>query len=313
MAKRRTLSDRVTDSFKVLTELDLSHAYERQAGTVALSLLAVVAVILLLATGGPGGKGGTMAVEVELANAPGLARGDPVLVRGARVGRVETVRLLSPGHVRVTLAVAQAHAPRRDADAQLVALDLVGNQAVQYDPGRAAEPLAPDVPVVGSPAVLFGDRLTQLKDQAAELLVRLREVDPDALVAEVARTRRALARAQAVAAAFPADSLATAARATVARGDSLMGAFEGLRAAFPRAAIQAQRESLAINAAALLEGVGEVQGTLDLLRERVAAGEGSVGRFAHDSTFRRELDAARSSLRRLLEKFGVRRPAAPPP
>jgi ABC-type transporter Mla subunit MlaD len=272
-----------------------------------------VAVILLLATGGPGGKGGTMAVEVELANAPGLARGDPVLVRGAWVGRVENVRLLSPGHVRVTLAVDEAHAPRRDADAQLVALDLVGNQAVQYDPGRAAEPLAPDVPVVGSPSVLFSDRLTQLKDQAAEMLVGLREVDPDALVAEMTRTRQALARAQAVAAAFPADSLATVARATVARGDSLMAALDVVRAAFPRAAIQAQRESLAINAAALLEGVGDVQGTLDLLRERVAAGEGTVGRFAHDSTFRRELDAARSSLRRLLEKFGVRRPAAPPP
>jgi ABC-type transporter Mla subunit MlaD len=313
MPKRRSLSERVTDGFKVLTELDLSHAYERQAGTIALGLLAVLALVVLLTTGGPAGDRGMVEVDVELPAAPGLARGDPVLVLGARVGRVEGVRLVSPGHVLVTLSVARAHAPRLDADAQLVALDLIGNQAVQYDPGRASAPLAPNAPVVGSPSVLFSDRLTQLKEQAAELLVGLREVDPDELAAEVERTRQALARAEAVAGAFPADSLAAAARVTIARGDSLVAEFGALGTAFPRAALQAQRESLAVNAAALVEQAGEVQATLDRLRERVAGGEGSLGRLTHDTAFRHQLEAARTSLRLLLEKFGGRRPAAPPP
>jgi ABC-type transporter Mla subunit MlaD len=312
MAKRRTLADRVTDSFKVLTELDLSHAYERQAGTVALVLLGILGLVLLVATGGPGGDRGTVGVNVELPTAPGLARGDPVLVLGARVGQVEGIRLLRPGHVLVTLTVDAAHAPREDADAQLVALDLVGNQAVQYDPGRAAAPHAPDQPVIGSPAVLFSDRLTQLRERAAELLLGLREVDPDELAAEVERTRRALARAEAAAAAFPQDSLAAVTRLAAARGDSLIAAVRTLQEALPGAAVRTQRESLAVSAATLLEGVGEVQGTLDRLRERMA-GEGNVGRFTRDSTFRAELDAARTALRQLLEKFGGRRPAAPPP
>jgi ABC-type transporter Mla subunit MlaD len=312
-ASRRSLANRVTDSFRVLTELDLSHAYERQAGTVALVLLGVLVVALLVATGGPSGERGRVRVDVELPAAPGLARGDPVLTRGVRVGRVEGVRLLSPGHVQVTLSVDEAHAPRTDAGAQLVALDLIGNQAVQYEPGQAADPLAPGESVLGVPSVLFSDRLTAVKEQAAELVVGLREVDPEALAAEVERTRRALARARAAAAAFPADSFAAAVRASVARGDSVMAAFGDLRAAYPRAALDARRDSLAVSTAALFEQVGEVQGRLDHLRAQLTPDGGNVGRLTGDSTFRRELDAARASLRALLARFGGRRPAAPPP
>jgi ABC-type transporter Mla subunit MlaD len=316
MAQRRSLSDRVTDSFRVLTELDLSHAYERQAGTIALGVLAVLVLVGVLATGGLARRGGgTIPVSVELPAAAGLARGDPVLMRGVRVGRVAGIRLLSPGRVQVTLSVEEAHAPRTDADAQLVALDLVGNQAVLYEAGSAGTPLAPDASVIGSSSVVLNDRLAQLKEQAAELIVGLRAVDPEALAAEVRRTREALARAQAVVGAFPADSLALATKAAVARGDSLVASFEALRAAFPRDAIQAQRESLATNAAALLADVGEVQETLGRLREQVAHGEGSAGRLMRDTTFRHELDAARASLALLLEKFGGRGRAAssPPP
>ena len=313
MPQRRSLSDRVTDSFRVLTELDLSHAYERQAGTIALGALALLVLVGVLATGGLATGRGTIPVAVELPAAPGLARGDPVLVRGVHVGRVESVRLLRPGRVEVMLSVEEAHAPRADADAQLVALDLVGNQAVQYEPGRSATRRAPDRPVAGSPAVVLSDRLAQLREQAAELIVGLREVDPEVLAAAVRRTREALAGAQAVAAGFPADSLAAAARTIAARGDSLVARFDAVRAAFPRDAIQAERESLATNAAALLAEVGEVQGSLDRLREQVARGEGDAGRFTHDTTFRHELDAARASLRLLLEKFGGRRRATSPP
>jgi ABC-type transporter Mla subunit MlaD len=312
MPQRRSLGDRVTDSFRILTELDLSHAYERQAGAIALGVLAVLLLVGVFVTGRRAAGHPTIDVAVDLPAAPGLARGDAVLVRGVRVGRVESIRLLSPGRVRVMLSVGEAHAPRVDADARLVALDLVGSQALQYDPGRAETPLAPDLPVAGSAAVLLQDRILQLKEQAAELLVGLSELDPDMLDADVRRTRAALARAEAAARAFPSDSLAALARAIAARGDSLIASLGALRAAFPREELRAQRESLAANAATLLAEVGEVQGSLDRIRELAAQRGGRAGRLG-DSTFRRELDAARTSLRLLLEKFGGRRPASPPP
>ncbi|HEX9630951.1 MAG TPA: MlaD family protein [Gemmatimonadales bacterium] len=312
MPPRRSLGDRVTDSFRILTELDLSHAYERQAGTIALGVVLVLVLLGALVTGRRAAEHGTIAVPVDLPAAAGLARGDAVLVRGVRVGRVESIRLLSPGRVRVTLSVDEAHAPRVDADARLVALDLVGNQAVEYNPGRAATPLAADLPVAGSASVALNDRLAQLREQAAELLVGLRDVDPEALAAEVRRTRAALARAQAVARAFPTDSLAAAARVAAARGDSLIAGLAALRAAFPREEIRAHRDSLEVNAATLLAEVDDVQEALGRLREQAARQEGSAGRF-RDTTFRHELDAARTSLRLLLEKFGGRRAASPPP
>lgn len=313
MAKRRSLSDRVTDSFRVLTELDLSHAYERQAGTIALIVLGVVIVTGLIVTGGRAGNGDRIAVEAEVPGAAGLAGGDPVLVRGVRVGQVERVELLAPGQVRIRLSLDPAYAPRRDASVALVALDLVGNQGVMYDPGQAPDPLPADVPVIGPAPETLAEQMQGLREQAGELLVRFREFDPQELSAELERTRAALARAQAAAAAFPADSIATAVRTTAARGSALMADLDSLRAAFPREALQAQRESLATNAATVFANVGEVQGSLDRLRDQVARGEGNVGRFAQDSTFRNELDAARTSLRLLMEKFLGRRPAPEPP
>lgn len=314
MAKRRSLSDRVTDSFRVLTELDLSHAYERQAGTIALLVIGLALLAILIATGaGWAGESDTIPVEAELPSAGGLAGGDPVLIRGVPVGRVESVQLVGPGRVRISLSLERAYAPRRDASVELVALDLVGNQGVTYDPGRAADPLPADVPVVGSASVTLTEQFEALGGQAAELLVRLREVDPEELSAEIGRTRKALAGARVVAEAFPMDSLAVAVRAAAVRGDALIASFDSLRASFPRAALTAQRESLAINAAELFANVGEVQGSLDRLRDQVARGEGNAGRFTRDSTFRNELDAARTSLRLLMEKFLGRRPAEPPP
>ncbi|MDH5197771.1 MAG: MlaD family protein, partial [Gemmatimonadota bacterium] len=150
MAKRRSLSDRVTDSFRVLTELDLSHAYERQAGTIALIVLGVAIVVALIVTGGRVGGSDRIAFEAEVPSAGGLASGDPVLVRGVPVGRVEGVDLIGPGHVRVRLSVDPAYAPRRDASVVLVALDLVGSQGIMYERGVAADPLPADVPVVGA-------------------------------------------------------------------------------------------------------------------------------------------------------------------
>lgn len=312
MPKRRSISDRVTDSFRVLTELDLSHAYERQAGTVTLIVLAAAVGIAVLAGTRAARVARTTSVDIELPSSGGLAAGDPVRVRGAQVGRVRAVRLLSPGRVRVSVTVGEAYAPRADATAAPMAVDLVGNVALDYHPGRAAEPLPPGVPVAGTAAATLNERLIDLRDQAAELAIRLRDFDPQVLMADVHRTREALARAQAAASAFPADSLAVALAVTSARGDSVMASLAALGEAFPREAIQAQRESLATNAAALFAEVGEVQASLDRLREQVARGEGNFGRLRHDGTFRAELDSARTSLRLLLEKFGGRRSPPPP-
>jgi len=311
MPPRRSLSDRVTGSFRILTELDISHAYERQAGTLALLALAVVAIGVVLVsrlTREPA----RVTVPFEFPSSGGLAAGDPVLLKGVRVGRVESVRLLGPGRVQVTTSIDPQYAPRRDAKAEVFALDLVGKQAVAYEPGTAGQELPAGVAVVGAEPATLTQQLGALREQAGEIAVRLRGFDPAGFQEELERTRRALARAQRAANAIPADSLATAVHALLGEGRSVVSRLDTLRAAFPAATLAAQRDSLAASAAVLMEQVSEVQGSLGRVRTRMDEGEGNIGRFRQDSTLRVELDAVRTSLRLLQEKLLGRRPPPTP-
>jgi ABC-type transporter Mla subunit MlaD len=311
MPQRRSLADRVTDSFRVLTELDLSHAYERQAGTITLvviALIAVVAMIVASATAGPA----RLTVAMEFPSAGGLAGGDPVLVRGAHVGRVRTVELVGPGRVRVTTTLDANLAPHADAAAEILALDMVGNQAVNYRPGVADDPLPAGAAVPGRAGPTVAGQAGALREEMAGLAERLRGVDPAAFRDDLARTRAALARARAATRSFPRDALTTAVDELVEQGLTALERLDSVRAAFPRTSLAAQRDSLAASAGALMDQVGQVQGTLSVLRERVGAGEGNAGRLQRDSALRSELDGARLAWRRLQETLLGRKPRAAP-
>jgi hypothetical protein len=312
MPPRKSLTDRVTDSFRVLTELDLSHAYERQAGTIALGVLAIAALtiaVVLSLTAGPEHR----TVTMEFPSAAGLAGGDAVLLRGVPVGRVQKIELVGPGRVRVTASLEAALAPRRDAGAEILALDMVGNQAVSYHPGTADEMLPAGAPVPGMAAPTLAERLGELREQAAELAVQLRAFDPEVVREGVARVEEALATARTSVQGFPADSLALAIDGLLVRGQLLVGRLDSVRAAFPDAELAVQKESLTANAAVLMGEVGAVQAGLAAVQDRMAAGEGNIGRFQKDSAFRTELDGVRRSLRHLQEKLLGRAPAAPRP
>jgi ABC-type transporter Mla subunit MlaD len=312
MPQRKSLADRVTDSFRAITELDLSHAYERQAGTVALIAAAVIAVSVLLVlrwTAGPRHQ----TVTMEFPSASGLSGGDPVLLFGAPIGRVHAVELLGPGRVRVSASLDATLAPRRDAAAEIIALDMVGNQAVSYHPGRAEEPLPAGAAVPGVTAPTPADHLAGLREQAAEITEQARAFDPAVFRGDLARLQDAMTRARASVHRFPADSLGTAIDGLLARGEMLVDRLGSLQAAFPRAELAAQRESLTASTAVLMEEVGAVQAGLGAIQDRVAAGEGNIGRFQQDSAFRTELDGVRLSLRLLQEKLLGRAPPPPRP
>lgn len=311
MPRRRSLTDRVTDSFRILTELDISHAYERQAGTIALIVLAVLVVAVVVIARQV--RGPThVPVTMEFPGAAGIAGGDPVLLRGVPIGRVGGVRLVGPGRVQVTTSVDEQYAPRRDATAQIVALDMVGSQAVAYEPGSASEALPLGVPIAGEDAITLQQQLATLRERAQTIAVNLRDFDPAVFRDELARTQQALARAQDAARRLPADSITAGLDVLFGEGERVVARLDTVRAAFPAAQIAEQRDSLMANASVLMEQVGAIQASLGAIRERMAAGEGTVGRLQHDSTLRLELDAVRASLQALQEKLLGRRPPSTP-
>ena len=303
MPQRRSLAKRVSDTFQVITELDLSHAYERQAGTVTI-VVALVVVIVGALLFGPRfvGPPTSIPVVVEFPEVAGLAAGNPVTVLGAKVGRVEAIDLQRQGHVRVTLSVRDRFAPRADAKAQVVALNLMGGRAVAYTPGTAAQLLPTGETITGSPSQALGEQLTALRRQAADLLVGLRRVDRDALGRDFRMVEAAVARSRAAARNFPADTVRVDLEVAFAATDSLLAHVRALLAALPGDSVHVM-DTLRVSAGQLMEQVANAQDAFSRVQTSLREGKGTAGRLQSDSALREAIAGVRRSLELLQLKF----------
>ena len=110
-------------------------------------------------------------VRVQFGNAAGLKRASPVRVSGVNVGRVERIEFVDVGKVLVTASLPLKIHPRVDAEAKIVAVTFVGDYAVDFDPGRAAELLPPGKVILGSQDLGLSGRAMELSDRADSILV----------------------------------------------------------------------------------------------------------------------------------------------
>ena len=310
MPARRSLPQRVSDSFRVIRELDLSHQYERQAGTIAFLVLAAGLVVATIAGGWLARGRRPVSVLVEFGAAQGLVGGDAVLLAGVPVGRVRRVELVEADRVRVSMVIERKHRPRRDAQFEIAAVNLLGNVAVAYRPGADTVLPSPGQVLAGRTPEGFAARLLAVKETGAEVALSARAFLRPDFQRDLAAARAATARARAALPGVrgaPVQALTealTAGQAMLASLDSLVR----------NAALDSARGllgELGGRAGPLMDGVGDTRARLAEIRARMDSGQGNAGRALHDSTLRRELDATQRSLDDLLFKFLGRRPAPP--
>src|SRR3954467_4665483 len=89
-------------------------------------------------------------VRMQFANVSGLKRASPVRVSGVNVGKVESIEFIDVGKVLVAASLPPKIRPRMDATAQIVSVSLVGDYAVDFDPGQSPQVLAPGKVIVGT-------------------------------------------------------------------------------------------------------------------------------------------------------------------
>src|SRR5687767_13495832 len=90
--------------------------------------------------------------HIQFADIGNLKSSSTVRVSGVPVGRVEKIRLDAPGKVRVSVSLSEAIQPKVDARAEIVAVGFVGDAAIEFDPGRAAQPLPRNRVIIGTQA-----------------------------------------------------------------------------------------------------------------------------------------------------------------
>src|SRR5262245_44171921 len=110
-------------------------------------------------------------IRMQFANVSGLKRASPVRISGVSVGKVERIEFQDVGKVQVTASLPPKIKPKVDASATIVSITLVGDYAVDFDPGRASEPLPPGRVVLGTQEVGLSGRAMGLSDRADSVLI----------------------------------------------------------------------------------------------------------------------------------------------
>lgn len=309
------MPQRVSDSFRVIRELDLSHRYEAQVGLITIVVLTTLILLALLLTGWRVGGDRHVELLVRFPDASGLNGGDVVQTSGVPVGQVRGVELQPSGDVLVRLRLEGRARPRRDARAEIVSLNLMGDRAIAYSPGISAEYLPSGAVLDGTIEAGFGGALGQATEEGRTLAASASAFTHAELRRELTAVRVATARALAALDQVHGDSVIMAATATLRASEA---AFARLDSVADAAAAEHAGEGLARAAAGagdLTDAVGAARDALGRVERRLAAGEGGVARLPHDSAFRGEITATRRSFDLLLAKALGRRPppSSPPP
>lgn len=276
--------------------------YKREVTVGALVLLGVVLFIIGTSWLGGGTLTPANRVEMEFANAAGLKRGSPVRISGMQVGRVEAVRLLEFGKVRLDVALDKGIVPKADATASVVSVGLAGDVAIELVPGVSADPLPAGQVIPGAVAPGFAAIGEQLAGKAGVVMDNLNAVLDTALVAQMEATLRSLQRTLNVMSdprSGPAAELST----TLAGLRALTARLDSTLAGAPLQRSLANLDTLSGRLVGMTTQFTTTGAQLDSLLSRINRGEGSIGRAMADPGLYDDVRAATRSFQQLLDEI----------
>jgi len=280
---------------------------EVTVGSIVLVAILVFIFGTMWLSGRRVGSGNT--IRMQFADVSGLKRASPVRISGVNVGKVESIEFQDFGKVLVTASIPPRITPKVDAEATIVSVTLVGDYAVDFDPGRSPQPLPPGRVIVGTQEVGLSDRAAVLADRAdsvllgAQMLVNQRMADQlqatlSALQATLRATQQTMRVLSDTSSGPTAELMQTMAsfRSLSARLDSTL--------AHPALGRTLQRtDTLTSNLAAMTGQLTSTTGRLDTLLLRINQGQGTLGKVATDSGLYRDLRELSQSMKQLVDEL----------
>jgi phospholipid/cholesterol/gamma-HCH transport system substrate-binding protein len=287
------------------------NSYYKEATVGLLVLLGITAFVL----GTMWLRGRTIGsrelVLVTYADVRTLKEGAPVRVSGAVVGTVEQIELQGMGRVVVGFTFDDEKvSPRRDAAAQLVSVGMLGDMAIDFDPGKG-EPMTEADTLVGTVAPGLFDIGEEVAAKASAALTSLNQMLDTSLVVDLRRALVSTERLMSYLGDRKAGPTAEVA-ATMRSLQSVSARLDSTLAAIDAGGLQARVDSTMRSAGALTDRLAEVSTRMNTLLGRIERGEGTLGQMMADSglyvDLRRTLQSASAlidSLARNPEKVGI--------
>jgi phospholipid/cholesterol/gamma-HCH transport system substrate-binding protein len=241
-------------------------------------------------------------VRIQFPNVSGLKRASPIRVSGVNIGKVERIEFVDVGKVLVTASLPPKIRPRVDADAKIVSVTLVGDYAVDFDPGQAAEFLPPGKVILGTQDLGLSGKALELSDRADSILVGAQAIVNKETAQQLRSTLTALE-----------GTLKAAQRTMQIYGDSTRGPTAELTrtmAAFRQ--LTTRLDSTLGNPAlgrtlsrtdTLTSNLASMTARFDSTLAAINRGQGTLGKFATDSGLYYDMRDLSKSMKELLDEL----------
>jgi phospholipid/cholesterol/gamma-HCH transport system substrate-binding protein len=287
--------------------MDLRYSREVTVGVI----VTLAIVVFILGTMWLSGRSvhSSNVVRIQFANVSGLKRASPVRVSGVNVGKVERIEFMDVGKVLVIASLPPKIRPRVDAEAKIVSVTLVGDYAVDFDPGRAPEFLPPGKVILGTQDLGLSGRALELSDRADSILVGAQAIVNQKTAEQLRSTLTALEgtlKASERTMRIYSDS----SHGPTAELTKTMAAFRQLTIrldstlANPALARTLSRtDTLTGNLSAMTAQMRATGERLDTLLAAVNRGQGTLGKFATDSGLYYDLRDLSKSMKELLDEL----------
>ncbi len=262
-----------------------------------LSAAAVVAVLLMLTD--PAVLQGRYVVDTVVEDAGGLRRGDPVHMRGVRIGRVQGFQMGSEGVV-VDLALDRGYDIPEDSRVKLRSLSLLGGMTAEIVPGTSPRQVRAGARLAGLTDTGAFGAAAELGSRADTILAQVQMLLSDQTVNAVGQSAAGMQILIRELAGLVAEQRAE----MRALSGSLRRSAEGVERATAAPEIErvlARIDSLTVQLGAASASLTRASGSVESSLARFEQGEGTLGRLARDDALYEDLQQTVQNLNRLAE------------
>jgi phospholipid/cholesterol/gamma-HCH transport system substrate-binding protein len=273
---------------------------ELRVGVFVLAGLVAVGVSLFLMTD-PGTLRGRYVIVTPIADAGGIRKGDPVLMRGVNIGRINDFSMTLEGEVDISLEIDGQWRIPKDSRTQLAGVGLFGGRNMVVLHGTSLEMVVAGDTIAGTGEAGGMIESAEALGQTAEgVLAQVRKVLDDPTVNSVrssASELQGLLEQLRSIATLQRDELATL-TASLNRSATGIEAAAGSGPDIARLVVRTDSAVVALHRTSTT--LDRAVGSLEVVLGRMEAGEGTLGLLSKDDSLYVSLNRTMEEIRLLV-------------
>ena len=276
--------------------------YSREATVGAIVLVAIL--VFVFGTMWLSGRSVSSdnVVRIQFDNVSGLKRSSPVRVSGYSVGKVERIEFVDVGKVLVLAGLPPKIRPKLDASAKIVSVTLVGDYAVDFDPGKSGQLLPEGRIILGSQDLGLTGMATELAERADSILLGAQSIVNQRTGEQLRSTLTAL-EGTLKAAQRTMQIYGNPDHGPTAELTKTMVTFRQLSTRLDSTLIAFRTDTLSAHLTAMTAALTSTSGRLDTLLAGMNRGQGTLGKFVTDSGLYYDMRELSQGMKKLLDEL----------